>query len=218
MADNGEKEGLRKPTPQSHWSGLANEGVAFLTNEQIQAQIQKRNRKNDFIKLCKGMGFTIAIAAGLFGYLLKANSEADDREAKAIRAVIDEKKEWAIKVNKGIMEVRRTNHLIRLECEHGRALTSYDQKKRRFLAIDRLVKASVGLDEVYDQDILKKIGKFTDFDQSIIDVCANAAPSDDEWRKQQRDINKLMHASIQKDRQSLLDLSKNLATKFFQTI
>lgn len=195
---------LTHMTQQLASAGLSNEILRIIRNDGFQKTARLFAKKNETIfKVLKGLGITIALVSGVFGYLIKANSERDHRRAEAIHKIIAEKKQWALRVNKELMGVRRVRFLIKHDCEHNKIPSSYEQKLKRVLARAKLVEAFTGIYETYDDELYDLFVNFTKFDENVADVCAKDAPSDDVWRNFQRQINQKMRLSIRNDRDNL---------------
>jgi hypothetical protein len=204
--------------PANH-EGLAKELLTVVHDPKFQKTTDKFVRKNDVIfKVLKGVGFAIAMASGLFGYLLKANSEADDRKAEALTRVINEKKEWARRASDAIIELRSIRSQIKVDCDFGKPVSAYQQRKLRSAASFKLLGALSGIDEVFDEGVKDALAGLVRFDESITDVCAENAPSGTAWRAHLAEINQLMRASIQKDREALDKLATGLLSNFFRKI
>lgn len=211
--------GNNEPTKKSNYDGLSDEIKKVIRDEQFQATVGKFVRKsNTRFKIIKGIGFTIAVASGLFGYLLAANSEADDRKAKMIHKIIDEKKEAAIRIANGILELRKTRYLIKYDCEHKQSISSYEQGKRRFLARHELVKSCTGMREVFGDQVFQTCLDLTAFDEGVTNVCSHDAPDDQAWREFLLKINQQIHASIKNDRERLEELGNGALEKVLNVL
>ena len=216
-------QGLRMASPQdngppkkSEYHGLSHEVGKIVRDPEVQKLVNQFKKKNETtFRIIKGVGFTIALASGLFGYFLKANSEADDRKAAALTNIINEKKEWYQKVNKGVLEVRKTRFLIKYDCDHGKPVSLYEQGLRRFLARNNLVESFSGVGEVFDEQVLKTFLELTAFDEGIKDICAEKTPDDDAWRTISRRANDQMRASIEANHQVLEKISEGIFSDFF---
>lgn len=208
--------GNNEPTNKPNYDGLSYEIKKVIRDEQFQTTVGKFVRKsNTRFEVLKGIGFTVAIASGLFGYLLAANSEADDRRAQMIHGIINEKKEWIQRVNNGLLEIRKVRHLIKYDCDHNRAIPSYEQGKLRFLARYDFVKSFSGTREIFGEEVAKICRELTAFDENVPDVCAKNAPDDEAWRDYLRKINEIMHKSILEDRIRLEQLGNGTLSKAF---
>lgn len=197
-------------------SALSDEVIKIVRNEDFQKTADKFARKNDTLfKILKGCGFTIALLSGLIGYLLKANSEADDRRAESIIRVIEEKKEWAKRVTEAIIDLRKTRNMIRLDCKYGRKPTIFEQSKMREEARFKLIMATAGVQEIFDNDIRTGLLELIEFDDSILDVCEKNAPSGKHWRQFQLKVGELMKESLTKNREELTKLTKSWFSNFF---
>lgn len=211
--------GNNEPTKKSNYDGLSDEIKKVIRDEQFQATVGKFVSKNDTpFKIIKGIGFAIAVASGLFGYLLAANSEADDRRAQMIHKIIDEKRAWVIKVNEGILQLRKTRFLIKYDCDHNKAPTLYNQGKMRFQAIHELVRSCSGTREIFGEDVGRTCKEITAFDESVKDVCAKDAPDDEAWRALLRKINEQMHSAIKINQDQLERLGSGAFSKIFTAI
>lgn len=211
--------GNNEPTNKSNYDGLSDEIKKVIRDEQFQATVGKFVRKsNTRFKVLKGIGFTVAIASGLFGYLLAANSEADDRRAQMIHKVINEKQEWMQKVNNGILELRRTRSQIKYDCENNKPISLYEQGLKRFEARADLVKFVNGIGEIFNEEVFKTILELTRFDESVKDVCAKNAPGDDAWLDISRKLNQQMRESLKTDREYLKNISTGLFEGTFQRL
>ncbi len=171
------------------FDGLSHEVSKIIRDPVLQQTIGQFRKNETAFRIIKGIGFSIALASGIFGYFLKANSEADDRKAAAITNIINEKKEFAQRVNKGILEVRKTRYLIKYDCDYGKAPSSYEQGQKRFLARDKLVESFNGVREVFDEQIFQIFLELTAFDESVRDVCDKQAPGDEAWLSIARKAN-----------------------------
>ena len=100
----------------SKYQGLSSEVGTILRDPQFQSTVKQFRQNVTFFRVVKGIGFMLALGSGLFGYFLKANSEADDRKAIALTAIINEKKEWLRRINDAHLELRKTLLLMKLEC------------------------------------------------------------------------------------------------------
>lgn len=196
---------------------LSDEVLEIIRNEDFQKTADKFARKNDTIfKVLKGTGFTIALISGLVGYLLKANSEADDRRAEAITRVIEEKKEWSKRVTEAMIDLRQTRNMIRIDCEHGRAPSEYDQAQVREKAVFKLVTAIAGVQEIFDEKIRNKLMDMIEFDRTVKNVCTKDAPSGTAWRQHQLAVGELMKDSIRDEREELAKLTQSWFSNFFR--
>jgi hypothetical protein len=210
---------LPQHTSQSKWDGFSDEVLRIVRDKDFQNTAHLFTEKNETLfRFFKGFGFVIALASGLFGYLLKANSEADDRSAQAIHKTIKEKTAWQVKADEGILEVRKTRYLLRYDCENGRAPSRYQQGLQRFIARDKLIRACTGIDEIFGDEMLNTIRELAKFDESIVDVCAKDAPDDEAWRTYLLKANQQMRASIQEDRNQLEALTKGAFKNIFKTL
>ncbi len=211
-------QGLRMASPQdngpptkSEYDGLSHEVGKIIRDPEVQKLVNQFKKKNETtFRIFKGVGFTVALASGLFGYFLKANSEADDRKAAALTNIINEKKDWMQRVNNGILEVRRTRYLIKYDCDFGKAPSLYEQGKQRFLARNKLVESFSGIHEIFDDQIFQTFLEMTKFDENITDVCTKNAPGDEAWREFPRKANQQMRESIQTDREKIKKLGTGL--------
>lgn len=205
------------PKPdESRFKGLSPEVATIIRDPQFQDTVKQFVNKNETLfRTLKGLGYSLALISGLVGYFLKANSEADDRKAVAITNVINEKKEWFQKVNKGILEVRKTRFLIKYDCDNGKKISKYDQGLQRFLARDKLVDSFNGITEVYDAAVFQTLLDLTALDESITDICAKTAPGDEAWQSLARKANKQMKASINQDKEILEDLTTGILEQPF---
>lgn len=205
-----------EPTKKSNYDGLSDEIKKVIRDEQFQATVGKFVRKsNTRFKVLKGIGFTMAVISGLFGYLLAANSEADDRRAQMIHEIIKEKRAWVVKVSEGILQLRKTRFLIKYDCDHNRAPSLYEQGKLRFLAIHELVRSCTGTREIFGEEVGTICREIAAFDESIKDVCAKDAPDDETWRAFLVKINEQMHSSIKNDQEQLEQLGSGALSKIF---
>lgn len=208
--------------PHTHrpkWEGLSEEVIAVIRNKNFQDTAHLYTQKNETLfRFFKGFGFMIALTSGLLGYLLKANSEADDRSAEAIHRIIREKTAWQIKADEGILGVRKTRFLIKYNCENGKAISLYQQGLERFNARYNLIKASSGIDQIFGDELLNTFKELAKFDESVRDVCAKDAPDDESWRVFLVKANQEMRKSIQDERDKLEQLTKGAFSNIFKTL
>jgi hypothetical protein len=205
----------KEPTNLSRFDGLSPEIGKIIRDPEFQKTVKIFRNNQTLFRVVKGLGFSLALASGLFGYFLKANSEADDRKAAAVTNIINEKKEWYKKVNKGMLEVRKTRFLIRYDCEYRKPLSLYEQGLRRFLARNELVESFNGVGEVFNEEVLNTFLELTSLDESIRDVCAEKAPDDQAWWALSRRANNQMRASIKADHQRLEKISEGILSDTF---
>ncbi len=200
----------KEPKDTSRFDGLSFEVAKIIRDPEFQKTVEIFRTNQTIFRVIKGLGFSLALISGLFGYFLKANSEADDRKAAAITNVINEKKEWVRRVSIGIMDVRRTRFLIKYDCDHNKPISLYEQGIKRFLARDRLIESFNGIHEIFDDQVFQTMLQFTAFDETIRDVCAENAPDDDAWLAISRKANQQMKASIKADRDKLEKLGTGI--------
>jgi hypothetical protein len=198
------------PRKKSEFDGLSQEVSKIIRDPVLQQTIGQFRKNETAFRIIKGIGFSIALASGLFGYFLKANSEADDRKEAALTNIINEKKEFAQKINRGILEVRKTRYLIKYDCDNGKAASLYEQGQKRFLARDKLVESFNGVREVFDKQLFQTLLELTAFDESVTDVCAKNAPEDVAWVTISRKANEQIRASIGTDREKLTKISTGI--------
>ncbi len=200
----------KEPKNTSRFDGLSPEVGKIIRDPEFQKTVEIFRTNQTLFRLLKGVGFTLALASGLFGYFLNANSEADDRKASALTSIINEKKEFSQRINRGILEVRKTRYLIKYDCDNEKGQSLYEQGQKRFLARDKLVESFNGAREVFDNQLFQTLLELTAFDESIKDVCAKNAPDDAEWVKFSRKVNELIRASISSDRERLAKISTGI--------
>jgi hypothetical protein len=211
--------GNNEPTKKSNYDGLSDEIKKVIRDEQFQTTVGKFVRKsNTRFKVLKGIGFTLALASGLFGYFLKANSEADDRKTEIIHRIIEQKREAGVRIANGILDLRKTGYLIKYGCDHKKPISPYSQGKERFLARFELVKSCTGIRELLGDEVFKTCLDLIAFDESITDVCSNIAPGDQEWRDYLIKINKQIHESLIKDREKLEQLGNGALEDVFKVL
>lgn len=209
--------GIEPNKPEdSRFKGLSSELAKIMRDPEFRTTLKQfRNSNETLFRVLKGFGFTLALASGLFGYFLKANSEADDRKVAMITAEINKKKEWYEKANKGVLELRKTRYLIKYDCDHGKALSLYEQGLRRFEARNTFVESFNGIGEVFSESLLKSFNEIAAFEEGILDVCAPNAPSDTVFSDLARKASDQMRALIQEDRQKLTKLSEGILSDTF---
>lgn len=209
----------KEPIKKSDYDGLSDEIKKVIRDEQFQATVGKFVSKSDTpFKVIKGIGFAIAVASGLFGYLLAANSEADDRRAQMIHKVINEKQDWMQRVNNAILELRRTRTQIKYDCENNKPISLYEQGLKRFDSRADLVKSFNGIGEVFNDEVFKTLLELTSLDESVKDVCAKDAPDDNAWLDISRKLNRQMRESLKIDREHLKNISTGLFEGPFQRL
>lgn len=199
----------------SRFDGLSPEVGKIIRDPEFQKTVEIFRTNQTIFRVIKGLGFSLALISGLLGYFLKANSEADDRKAAAVTNVINEKKEWYQKINKGILEVRKTRFLIKYDCDSGKKISSYEQGLQRFLARDKFVESFNGIIEVFDEEVFQTLLELTALDESITDVCAKGVPDDEAWKSLARKANQQMKASINKDKETLENLTTGILDQPF---
>lgn len=212
MADN-HPPPHKEPQPSS---GLSKEVLTVIRNKEFQDTIRPLVKKNETVfHLFRGFGFMVALFAGIFGYYLKADSEADDRQTHTIQKIIDEKIAWLVKTVNAGMDLRKERYLIIEECTYKKKLTQYEQNVRRYLVRDNLLKAFSGISQIYDKKVFEAFVQLVKFDDSVIDLCAPDAPKDENWREKLDVPAKLMRDSIRQDREKLEELSQGLLNRIF---
>lgn len=200
----------KEPKDTSRFDGLSFEVVKIIRDPEFQKTVEIFRTNQTIFRVVKGLGFSLALISGLFGYFLKANSEADDRKAAAITNVINEKREWVRRVNAGVMDVRRTRFFIKYDCDHNKPVPLYDQGIKRYLARDRLIESFNGIHEIFDDQVFQTLLNFTAFDETIKDVCDKNAPDDNAWLEIFRKVNQQMKMSIKADRDKLEKLGNGI--------
>jgi|SRR5579871_1846526 len=211
--------GQEPKNQKSEFNGLSSEICEVIRDKEFQSTVNKFvPKRHTIFHLFRGAGFVVALAAGLFGYLLKANSEADDRRAEMIHKIIDEKEKWAQKVDIGILDLRRTRFLLKYDCDHHKSQSLDEREKVRELARFDFAKTYAGIDEIFGEAVIQICRDFTKFDASIRDVCAKNTPDDEVWRAYLLKINEQMHISIRKDRGKLEELGHGALGNIFRVL
>lgn len=201
--------------PKKPMDRLSHEIGQVIRDKEFQRTVDKFSYRHEtFFRALKAIGIAIALFSGLFGYMLKANSEADDRKAEAIHKVIDKKEAWAIKVDQGILEFRQAMFFIKESCEN-KAESKKERETKRVIASYELIKSFIGLNEIFGEETYKILLDLTKLDESVSDICAKNAPDDEVWRSYLKRLNKLMHASIAEDRNKINELGKGILSGIF---
>ena len=158
-----------------------------------------------------------------FGYYLKWDSDrkdrleqqiqaANERKAEQIQAVINQKMEWMRRANIAVMNLRELHEDIIAKCIYHKQRNQYAEYIARTNERMNVGKTYDRIRFIFNNINQEKFADFTNFDESITDVCAKEAPSDDRWRQYQYDLNNLMGQSIQQDKDDLMKLNKHHVT------
>lgn len=189
----------------------------ILKSDVVQQVINKITPKqNKVFQFFRGVGFILAIIGGLAGYYISWLSAQDSHKVEEAQTAINRDIEWLRVIDQSVMEMRKTVHLIKLDCQYGKYLTQYEQDKRRFLARYRVALAMSGVSHIFNMKVFEALRNLTAFDESISDVCAKDAPPDEAWEEKFGLVNNAIGEIIKEEKLKLLELSKK-NNPFFQS-
>lgn len=114
--------------------------------------------------------------------------------------------EWMRRADLAVMNMRKTREMIVIHCQYHLPRNIYQEKIDRINAQYEIIKTFVGINFIFDNQVLDKIHQLMQFDKSINDVCDQSAPSDDAWYKYAVEIDNLMGNSITNDKLKLIAL------------
>lgn len=196
----------------SKYDGLAPEVGKILRDREFKNTIKMLQPNPTKFRIIKGFGFMLVLASGLFGYFLKANSEAEDRRASALTQVINEKKDWLRRINNAILELRKIRADIILNCKNKDPQAQY---KTRLDARYELIRSYAGIAEIFGIEIANTLDELVRFDDSIKNICSPEAPGDDAWLAFAKKANQQMRESLKRDREDYARLSEGIFKNSF---
>lgn len=183
--------------------------IDILQSDAVQNIFNKITPKQHKVfQFFRGVGFVLAIIGGLAGYYMSWLSDQDNRKETQIQTSINRHIEWLRSVDNAAMELRKTVHLIKLDCEYGKYLSLYEQDKKRFLVRYKVALAMSGVSYVFNNKVLQALRDLTNFDESVNDVCAKNAPPDEEWEHRFAAVNNFIGQVIKEEQLQLLEVSK----------
>ncbi len=183
--------------------------IEILRSDVVQQVINKVAPKNHKVfQFFRGVGFILAIIGGLAGYYISWLSAQDNRKEMQIETSINQHIEWLRSIDNAVMEMRKTIHLIKLDCKYGKYLTQYEQDKKRFLVRHNVAQAMSGVSHIFNTDVFQSLRNLTYFDETVIDVCAKTAPPDEAWEEKFGLVNNAIGEIIKEEKLKLFELSK----------
>ncbi|MFW9928920.1 MAG: hypothetical protein ACFFD1_05990, partial [Candidatus Thorarchaeota archaeon] len=166
---------------------------------------------------------SIALSA-LFGIIIgnffDYNREQDARLENELSETIIQKDGWTSSVSERIMQMRRTNDLIRLKCKFGNPLPPYEQAELRLNQRYNLLETAVVRSHYtfYSLESHDAIRNIIALENSINDVCNEEAPTDAKYQEQMVRFRELMVGSIEHDIAERNRLNQGFIRKFFNYI
>ncbi len=157
--------------------------AADKENQRLDSHLRARNL------LLTMMSLVVSLAVGAGAIVANGYAENQDRDNKVIRD--GNKRKWEIinGISSAITSIREGKEIAELYC--GSTLTT---EKRLELEMDRIKRqyelVNKGRPMVYffSDNFRVLLKNFLEWDSSIKDYCSPSAPSEEEWKEKQKEI------------------------------
>lgn len=190
----------------------------ILKHDAVAQTLEQFFKRNRWAQFFKTLSFVLMAALGVGGFYLAWDSnrqenyaaeirEQNQRQAADLEQKIKTKLEWMRQINKTILDMRQVRQFIIFRCIFNyHPLNQYEQQVLRYEAQTTVIKAYTGSRFIFNDAVENKTRELIHFDETIKDVCAKNAPSDEIWHQYQRSLDDLMGQSIKDDEDKLKKL------------
>jgi hypothetical protein len=203
-----------------HCERVKNSFLGVLKSGELDQIIDRFIRKESHVQIVKTLLYVITILIAVAGFFLswyatyesnkfQAQIAYNERQAQHIRDVIKEKRYWANQLIGSIMDMRETRITIVINCLHKTPFSLRQQALMRMKTEYRVIRAISKSRTVFkNKGLIDTIIALNKFEESIPDVCAKNAPSNEAWRQYQNKVVLIIENSINADEQQLLKLKE----------
>lgn len=184
----------KKPDPDQTDRILA--AVERLVDKKIESEIQCHREANS-IHTKSALGGYLAVAitlgVGAGGIIADTYLKNRDRDDQVLREANQRKLEIISGISNAITSMREYKDIVLISCNLP---TSSENKRKineeRLRRAYDLLKAGRPVMHFFNDRFRSLLKEFLAWDDAIIDYCDPNAPSEDEWRKKQKEIEDQM--------------------------